>query len=294
MVRKFQLLTKGLDFVPGKISVIEYLSSNGVNLYYAYDEIFKYLEDRRELFGKKFDYVDSKIGFYKSAFLKNYLDSAIDNFKNVFPIKLLIDTFMYQPIQTVFCFYGDNGIFEISKGTKKLIACDVLKISHAHILITSKQSLSNQIKSDEELYWLLRKINPASNNFDIIIEEAGAYPRIHYIESSDTIGKWSIIETMHSEIFKYTMPKILTRVKFTGLSYTTDERIIACEDNYYCSVYSNKLTNVSLDYLYLCSSNMFYKKKVKIGTTLDNNLKIEYNWVDHSPLGQSDFFIPHP
>lgn len=294
MAQKIRLSIKGSTFVPDKISVVEYFSKHGYRIYYSYDEVFKFLEDRGNFFGKKFDYVESKKGYYKAAFLKNYLDNVVNNFQNVFPIKLLIDSFLYQPIRTVFCFSGGtDGIFEISKGTKKLIAFDFLSLTHSHVLITSKELLSNPIKSDEELYWLLRKIDPISHNFNIIIDNLDLNPRIHYIESVDTIGKWSSMETLHQEIFKYTMPPIPARIKFTGLSYTTDERIIACEDDYYCSVYSSKLTNVSLDYLYLCSSNMFYKQKVKVGTTLDNSLRIEYNWPNFNPSGQADFFIPN-
>lgn len=295
MARRLRLSFKDSLFIPSEISVIEYFSKYGCNLFYAYDEILKFLEDRGEFFGKKFDYVESKIGYYKSSFIKNYLDNTFDNCQHGYPIKLLIDTFIYQPVKTVFCFFGgEAGIFEISKGTKKLIAFDTLGITHGHILISSKLNLPNQIKSDEELYWLLRKINPLSHTFDIIIEGIGVYPTIHYIESIDSIGKWSVIEPIHKELFKYTRPEIPARIKFTGLSYTTDQRIIACEDNYYCSVYSSKLTNVSLDYLYLCSSNMFYKQKVKVGTTLDNSLRIEYNWPNFNPSRQADFFIPNP
>ena len=295
MTRKITLsIDESCSFKPDTISVIEYLANNNCNLYYAYDEIFKYLEDRRDLFGRSFDYIENKVGTYKVPFLKDYIENANKNFGYVYPIKLLVDTFMYQPINTVFCLYdGTRNIFDMSKGTKKLIAFDVLGLTNAHILIVSSLKLPNQIKSDEELYWLLRKIDPAAHRFDIIIEGFDEYPRIHYAESVSTIGKWSMMTTKDKDLFNQTMPSLPARVKFIGKAYTTDSRIIECSNDYYCCVYSNKLINISLDYLYLCSSNMFYKQKTRIGTTRDNSVTIEYGWINSYPFGYADFFIPN-
>lgn len=276
-------------------SVIDCITQQGYKLYYSYDDIFKYLEDRSDLFGDRFSFVDDKKETYKKEFLSNYIENINNNDNYTCAIKLLVDTFMYQPINTVFCFYdGTNGTFNISKGNKKVIAFDILGFTHAHILVVSKDNLSNPINSDEELYWLLRKIDPTAHRFEIVLDKVDIFPQIHYAESVATIGKWSKMTAEDNEIFKQTMPTLPARVKFMGLSYTTDERIVSCCDDYYCCVYSNKFVDISLDYLYLCSSNIFYKQKTRIGTTRDNSIKIEYGWTNPYPAGYADFFIPNP
>lgn len=293
MAKKFTLSTNESYEIKSN-SIVEYITRCGFNLYYDYDEIFKYVEDRRDLFGESFSFVDDKVGTYKATFLKDYIHSVKENPASVFPIKLLVDTLLYHPTRTVFCFYdGVEGLFNISKGTKKLIAFDILGLMNAHVLIVSKNKLPNQIKSDEELYWLLRKIDPLAHRFDIIID-SNTFPKIHYAESVSTIGKWSMMNEVHHEIFKVTMPNIPARVKFIGKAYTTDDRIVECNDDYYCCVYSDRLVDISLDYLYLCSSNMFYKEKTRIGNTRDSSVVIEYGWTNHYPAGYADFFIPDP
>lgn len=294
MVQKFTLsVDESCKFKFNHESVVGCINQNGCKLYYVYDEIYKYLEDRRDLFGESFNFIDDKVGTYKSTFLKNYIESVKQNAAYVYPIKLLIDTLIYQPVRTVFGFYdGSAGVFNLSKGSKKLIAFDVLGITNAHILIVSKDDLPNQIKSDEELYWLLRKIDPHAHRFDIIIDNEDSYPIIHYAESVSTIGKWSIMTDTHKELFKQTMPNIPAKVKFTGLAHTTDDRINICDEDYYCWIHSDKEINVSLDYLYMCSSNMFYKQKIRVGTTFDDSIRIEYNRTN--PAGYADFFIPNP
>jgi len=293
MLRIFKLFVKGSQFIIEGESLIEFLKSKNLNLHYYYDNIFNYIQNDDILFGNRYGHIECFTGKYKDLFLKSYFNDTLKDLNNTYPIKLLVDTFLYQPIKTIFCLSDDNVLskFYITKGNKKIIAYDILGLTQAHMLLVSKKSLNNQIRTDEELYYLLKKINPESNAYKVIIDSENYH--IHFMESIDTLGKWRFLDIDNIQMIESTFPELPCRVRFLGKAYSTDDRIVPVEqDNYYCRVYSENKININLDYLFFCSSNTFFKFKTRVGTTLDQTIKIEYCWKD--PAVASDFFIPNP
>lgn len=293
MLSVFKLFIKGSQFIIEGGSLIAFLKSKNLNLYYYYDNIYNFIQNDDISFGNRYGHIECFRGKYKELFLKSYLNDTIKDLNNTYPVKLLVDTFLYQPVKTIFCLSDDNSLnkFYITKGNKKIIAYDILGLTQAHMLLVSKKSLNNQISTDEELYYLLKKINPENDSYKVIIDSENYH--IHFMESIETLGKWRVLDFDNNQMINNTFPEIPCKVRFLGKAYTDDERIMPTEQNdYYCRIYSENKINIDLDYLFFCSSNTFYKFKTRVGTTLDQKIKVEYCWED--PAVASDFFIPNP
>lgn len=259
--------------------IIDAIKKQNLSLYYQYDDLFKYTQ------------YDATT--YKNKFLEFYLDETKVDVGLTFPYKLLIDTFLYYPPYSVFCFNEPvKGKFALTKGSKKVIAYAMNNIKHAHILFVSESEFQTEIKTDEELYWLLRKISPMHHNFCITLIGDDRSIHIHTAEDITTEGKWKRYEEIDVELLKYALPNLDVKVKFSGSAYTSDSRIIPVDNNWDCHVESSLPIDFNLSYLFLCSTNNYFKKYTRIGTTLDQTIKISYNRIN-DPLA-ADFFIPAP
>ena len=275
MTKLFKLYNKGFRDYEND-DIIGFLKTYGLNLYYKYDNIFDYLSNKN---------------LHKKRFFSNYYENLISNTASIYPFKLLIDSFIYTPIKTVFVLnHESNNVFSLSKGHKKIVAFDTLNLTNAHMLIVSTQQLDNKIETSEELYWLLRRIDPFSHNFHIIVNFSDNNPIIHCIESIATINKWSLFDQEAMNVLEATTPKIPINIKFNGSAYSTDTRIDASSNNYYAEVYSKDEIDFDLDCIVFCSTNLFVKKYTKFGETLDSKIKIKYLNID--PFNFADFIIP--
>ncbi len=257
-------------------NLIEFLNQYNCGLYYTYDNIYKYISRDKDS--------------YIKSFWQCYYDNITKNQSYTFPIKLLIDTLIYKNSNTVFAVYEtQNGNFKISKGTKKIIAYDVLGLDMAHILFVSKHPVGKKINSNIELYQLMKKISPNYSSYKIIVDTNGELPTIHYAESKNTLGKWAILDSINKELLTQ-IPSEKINVQFLGKAYSTDNRIISSNGEYYCSVESNFEVNVSLDYIHFCSINCYYKKLTNTGISLDGKIILKYY---NSALADSTFMIPN-
>jgi hypothetical protein len=160
------------------------------------------------------------------------------------------------------------------------------------MLLLGPSSIGTKIGTTQELYWILRRIDPSSHNFHIILDMINNVPQIHYAESIDTIGKWSSMDDYSIELLENSMPiKTQTRVKFLGNAYTTDGRITDDDYNYHVSVFSKEKADISLDYIALCSSNLYFKALTKVGVSLDQKIRIEFK--RDTNFYSADFIIPN-
>lgn len=273
MSKLFKLYAKGFRDYPND-DLIAFLAEYGLNLYYKYDNIFNYLKSKNS---------------HKTRFFANYYENLVANVAYIYPFKLLIDSFIYTPVKTVFVLnHETDNNFSLSKGHKKIVAFDTLNLTNAHMLLVSSQKLDGKIETTEELYWLLRRIDPFSHNFHVTVNFSDNNPIIHCIESITTINKWSLFDSNALDVLETTKPKMPINIKFHGKAYTTDKRIDIGSNNYYAEVYSTDETDVSLDYIVFCSNNIFVKQCTKIGETLDSKVKIKY-----LNNNTTDFIIPN-
>lgn len=150
--------------------VVPFFYQHGFILSYCCTDIFTLLEK------------DPKI--VASEFLSNFSNNSV-----YYSYYKLIDMLKKEPIRTVFCLKDTGKDFLITKGAKKIVAMAVNNIRIAHILFVSHKSYGKTIKNDEELFYVLKNLDPTVKTIrcDLINPPD---PAIHILENIDNAIVW--------------------------------------------------------------------------------------------------------
>lgn len=189
--------------------LIDYLHKRNFKLFYVYDDVFKILKLNANGIAQNY--------------YKMYRDSfVIDNAKT----KYLCDCFLHEPIKTVFTLseYSNND-FRMSKGAKKRHACAVANKLTAGIFIVSREPIGKEINTEDEVYAILKDLDPSGNVFSIELNEHDQIPSIHIIENIQTRYNWFHVDDTIKDLFPLTKLEPNQPILLFGNAQTRDPQL---------------------------------------------------------------------
>lgn len=169
-MNKFQITVhdnnKIFDF---NFGIVDFIRSKGFELSVSYKDIYSLLD------------------WYPNGMVQNFLHSYEQNKnRDTCKIKYLADCFLHMNPKTVFSVYEKSNKLVLSKGSKKVFACAVANnLNHITLMIT-KNVDSNIINTDQELYIILKALDPKAKTFRIVINVIDEIPNIHFCENVKT------------------------------------------------------------------------------------------------------------
>lgn len=152
------------------IGLIPYFKSKNLFVSYQYSDIFSLLN--------KNPVIESDV------FLNKYKNDGI--FIRYYK---LIDLLSKEKIRTVFCLRETEKGLKITKGSKKIIAMAVNNIRMAPILIVSSKIYGEEIKSDNQLFDILKNLDTSIETVRCDIIEP-SQPCIHVLENINHVKNW--------------------------------------------------------------------------------------------------------
>ena len=229
--------------------LFDYLNKKGVKLSYVYENVF--------------DFFQLNVGNIVSKFHQDYYGP----FERInFKIKYLSDCLLHQKTKTCFTAKEVDGKLILAKGLKKQIACAITQNFYGHALITSKNAYGRTLLNENELFDLLKSIDPSAETFTIHLQESNGIIEIDYIENSKTIGNWFHLDEEMEKLFHTTklspISKVLT-LNYNNDTITSIENLANQYTEYNHIVLSS--TIITLEYLTFVQCDFYLKKKNRIG-----------------------------
>lgn len=232
-------------------NLFDYLDSKGVKLSYIYGNVFEFFN---------LDVGNIATGFYKDYF------TSLD--RTYFKFKYLSDCLLHQQIRTCFTAKEVNEKLFLSKGFKKQFACAVTQNLYGHIFVVSKKLFGKCVLNEDELFNILKIIDPQAETFTITISDDDGVIDMHYAENSITKGNWFHFDEKMEELFlstKLTSNSKILFVNRTECDINYIEKLANQYKEYNHIVVSFTNTEITLEYLNFIQSDFFLKKKNRIG-----------------------------
>jgi hypothetical protein len=257
--------------------------------YDHYDDLFHYLSYHNlvlsHIYGNIFDIFQFDPIHITRFFYKEYFDYHEITYAQM---KYLCDCFLHNPIKTCFTSREYQGKLELSKGAKKKVACAISKNFYGHLLIVSKHKHGDTIITNEnDLFCLLKMIDPSAETFSIQLSQSDSVIDIHYIEDSKTKNNWYHKDKKIEELFPLTKINPKTKVLLVNnamhsinnlntthvirpISNISDLEKLADEfKDYSHIIVCNTTKEISLEYLGFIQCDFFLKEKNRIGIADD-------------------------